>query len=82
MDDINLRREIAYEMKPYLEHLQMTIKAGEADYFLYVEETKKMEPDLKSLLYCYLMRLEARLPVDFLAGAALFLACNPARKQT
>ncbi len=43
MDDINLRREIAYEMKPYLEHLQMTIKAGEADYFLYVEETKKMK---------------------------------------
>ena len=35
-----------------------------------------------TLLYCYLMRLEARLPVDFLAGAALFLACNPARKQT
>ena len=43
MDDINLRRQIAYEMKPYLEHLQMTIKAGEADYFLYVEETKKMK---------------------------------------
>ena len=32
-----------------------------------------------NLLYYYLMRTEARLPVCFLTGAALFLAVNPPR---
>lgn len=43
LNDINLRRQIAFEMKPYLEHLQMTIKAGEADYFLLLEEIENMK---------------------------------------
>lgn len=43
LSDINLRQQIAYEMKPYLEHLQMTIKAGEADYYLFLEEIEQMK---------------------------------------
>ena len=43
LNDINLRQQIAYSMKPYLEHLQMTIQAGEADYFLLLEEIEEMK---------------------------------------
>ena len=43
LNDINLRQQIAYSMKPYLEHLQMTIQAGEADYFLFLEEIENMK---------------------------------------
>ena len=43
LSDINLRQQIAYEMKPYLEHLQMTIQAGEADYYLFLEEIEQMK---------------------------------------
>ena len=43
LNDIDLRRQIALEMRPYLEHLQMTIKAGEADYFLLLEEIEEMK---------------------------------------
>lgn len=43
LNDIDLRSQIAWEMKPYLEHLQMTIKAGEADYFLLLEEIENMK---------------------------------------
>ncbi len=51
LNDINLRQQIAYSMKPYLEHLQMTIQAGEADYFLYLEEIEQMKksPDAEEL---------------------------------
>ena len=35
-----------------------------------------------SLLFYWLMRAEARLPLNFLTGAALLLALNPSRKQT
>ena len=42
LNDINLRQQIAYSMKPYLEHLQMTIQAGEADYYLFLEEIENM----------------------------------------
>ena len=35
-----------------------------------------------SLLFYWLMRAEARIPANFLTGAALFLALNPPRKQT
>ena len=43
LNDINLRQQIAYEMKPYMEHLQMTIQAGEADYYLFLEEIEKLK---------------------------------------
>lgn len=43
LNDINLRQQIAYSMKPYLEHLQMTIQAGEADYYLFLEEIENMK---------------------------------------
>ena len=43
LNDIELRKQIAWEMKPYLEHLQMTIKAGEADYFLLLEEIEELK---------------------------------------
>ena len=43
LSDINLRQQIAYEMKPYMEHLQMTIQAGEADYYLFLEEIEQMK---------------------------------------
>ena len=43
LNDINLRQQIAYEMKPYMEHLQMTIQAGEADYYLFLEEIEQMK---------------------------------------
>ena len=43
LNDIDLRRQIALEMRPYLEHLQMTIKAGEADYFLLLEEIDELK---------------------------------------
>ena len=43
LSDINLRRQIALEMRPHLDHLQMTIKAGEADYFLLLEEIDELK---------------------------------------
>ena len=43
LNDIKLRQQIAYEMKPYMEHLKLTIQAGEADYYLYLEEIEQMK---------------------------------------
>ena len=43
INDINLRRQIALEMKPYLEDLHLTIKAGEADYDLLLEEIEGLK---------------------------------------
>lgn len=43
LNDINLRQQISYEIKPYLEHLQMTIQAGEADYYLLLEEIEELK---------------------------------------
>ena len=53
LEDINLRRQIALAMKPHLENLQLTIKAGEADYFLLIEEIeglKKLAANTEDIL--------------------------------
>ena len=41
LNDVKLRQQIAYEMKPYLDHLKLTIQAGEADYYLLLEEIEQ-----------------------------------------
>ena len=43
INDINLRRQIALDMKPHLEDLHLTIKAGEADYALLLEEIEGLK---------------------------------------
>lgn len=53
LDDINLRRQIALAMRPHLENLQLTIKAGDADYFLLIEEIeglKKLAANTEDIL--------------------------------